>query len=200
MSLSIEKIANFTSTLPSCGSSINMISLRSMTIEQKQKCFEEQYADIFPYVYKYIRFRISSVHDAEDLVSHIFLNAYEKLGQFDPEKGTLRQWISGVMKHKILDYWRQQQIVLDIQETDGVDMHTIGANQRDVDSSILFRRILDSLPKNLRFLLILHYVDGLNHKEIAEITGKNHAAIRKIFSRLHIQLEQQLLPYKQELL
>lgn len=63
----------------------------TMTTKAKQKEFERQYHKLFQYAYRYMSFRIPNAHDCEDMVSDLFLQAYERIDQYDPEKGTLKQ-------------------------------------------------------------------------------------------------------------
>ncbi|TNJ56720.1 sigma-70 family RNA polymerase sigma factor [Paenibacillus hemerocallicola] len=46
--------------------------------------------------------------DVEECVSDIFLTAWEKVGEFDPGKGTLRVWLHIIAKYKALDYRRKR--------------------------------------------------------------------------------------------
>lgn len=169
-----------------------------MKITEKRKYFEEQYNELFPYIYKYVTYRIESIHDAEDLVSHIFLVAYEKIHQYNPKKGSLRQWITGVMKYTLFNYWRDKKIVVNLEEIDEYTFEQYKKNNNSIDSKIFWENISTVLPKNHFTILLLHYVDGFTHKEIAKITKKNHAAIRKTFSRIHMYLGKELMEYKKD--
>ena len=39
------------------------------------------------------------------------------------------------------------------------------------------------LPEPLRVVIVMHDYQGLGHDEIAAVTGVNHAAVRKRYSR-----------------
>lgn len=167
-----------------------------MTIQQKQQLFQEQYHDLFSHVYTYIAFRVGHFATVEDLVSEICVRAYEHLYEFDPVRGTLRQWISGIMKYALIDYFRSRRETLEFSEEQLLLLPTVANLEQRLDHTMAYEYILDQLTPTLRFLLMLHYVDGWNYKEIAQLTGKSHASIRQTFSRLHAHLEKILLPHK----
>ena len=63
----------------------------------------EKYSD---YLYRFARFRLHDPTAAEDMVQDTFLAALHSKGNF---KGTSSEktWITGIIKHKILDYYRK---------------------------------------------------------------------------------------------
>lgn len=164
-----------------------------MTLTEKQLQFEQQYAELFSYVYRYVYYRIPHAQDAEDIVSDIFLQSYKELRQFDEERGGLKQWMTGIMKRKMIDFWRKRKIVFELDETmllfDVVDAESTAET---IDHRLLLERVMEQLSPQLKALFALRYVDGLTYEEISELVSKKPEAIRKLFSRLHQKLRLQL--------
>lgn len=163
-----------------------------MTLEEKQHQFQQQYTELFRYVYRYVLYRIPNVHDAEDVVSEIFFQTYKELRQFNEERGSLKQWITGVMKRKMIDFWRKRKIVLELDETlmliDAVDPQGIAAN---LDHQMAFERVMRHLSPQMKSLFAMRYIDGLTYEEISEMIDKRPEAVRKLFSRMHQKLRLQ---------
>jgi RNA polymerase sigma-70 factor (ECF subfamily) len=165
-----------------------------MTTDQKRAAFETAYEELFSYVYRYIRWRLTDRDDTADLVSGIFLSAWQHIDQFDPDRGNLRQWVTGIARNELAQYWRSHRIQLSIDELSDSMLGSIeylitDINIKKLDEQALVTALLDGLPPDIRRLVILHYVDGLNYEMIATIIDKKPATVRKLFSRLHASLQ-----------
>lgn len=156
--------------------------------------FEHYYHQHFDYVYRYICLRLAEDRiSAQDITSQTFYTAFKYRHRYDPKKGSWRQWITGIAKNRLLDHWQKENLTLSLQEVGEAEqlIESHGISQQKLDHKLLFDSILQSLPGQLRRLLILRYVDDLTYDQIAEITGKKPAAVRQIFSRLHKRLRAQ---------
>jgi RNA polymerase sigma-70 factor (ECF subfamily) len=167
-----------------------------MDQHQKQAQFQKEYPILIDTVYRYVLYRVPYRADCEDIVSETFLTAYRNLKQYAADKGTLEQWLKGVAKREIVRYWRSYKLTIDIEDTmlllEAVDLET---QPEQLDRKLLFERMMQSLPEEMRSILALHYIDGLTYEEIAELTDKKPATIRQFFSRLHRNLRQQFKHY-----
>lgn len=164
-----------------------------MTTEQKRRAFDDQYVELFDYVYRYVRYRLNHDQDTEDVVSVIFLSAVQSLETWDAEQGSLRQWMTGITKNHLAQYWRSHKIHISIDECSDSVLAAIAAaseiiDTEQIDQQALVTAVLDSLTPTMRRLVIMHYVDELTYKEIARVIDKKPAAVRKLFSRLHAGL------------
>lgn len=159
-----------------------------MTDSEKRHHFEEEYSANFDAIYRFVRFRIPHHEEAEDRVSAIFMKAFEKIQEFNPERGTLIQWLMGIAKHAVVDYWRSRRITLDLDETLLLMKASKHTASDAIDESLLFEKIMGALPAEARALFALRYIDDLTYEEIAKLTHKSPEAISKWFSRLHKRL------------
>ena len=55
----------------------------------------------------YIRARIRSSAEAEDLHSEVFEKVLKKIGEFDPSKASLNTWIFTITRNTVIDYFRK---------------------------------------------------------------------------------------------
>ena len=151
--------------------------------------FSSIYNELFDYIYGYLFIRVKDQQIAEDLTSKVFLTAFEKRHQHQEEKGSWKQWLTGIAKNNLLNYWRSEKVSFPLEELENAEVilkssEEIGTLHQKID----FEKLMDSLPENIRRLLILRYIDDFTYEDIAGITNKTPAAIRKVFSRLHKQL------------
>lgn len=150
--------------------------------------FASEYPHLFALVYRYVRFRIGSKEEAEDVVSAVVTQAYARLDQFAEARGNLSQWVCGIARHAVQDHWRRRrpEVALDhLEETlpslvERADVRT--------DHVLQVERLLAGLPRETKLLLVMRYEDDMTYEEIAESVGREPAAVRKFFSRLHEKL------------
>jgi RNA polymerase sigma-70 factor, ECF subfamily len=113
--------------------------------------------------------------DAEDLLQDIFLAAHRKLDSFRGE-AALGTWLYRLATNQILDYVRSRAGRAG-QITDGLEDATVlpdAAEHRLGDRAIGridLERALAQLPEGCRAAFVLHDVEGLEHREVAEVLG-----------------------------
>ena len=161
-----------------------------MTLRAKQEQFAEEYSELFDFIYRYIYRRLFDRDEADDLVSETFLKAYRELERFDPERGALRAWLTGIAKHELLSHWRRKRPTVSLEFEECLVDPSTGKSFTDaLDDRLLAEKMYAQLPAESKSLVALRYVDGLTYEEIAEVTGKEPSAMRQFFSRLHRALK-----------
>lgn len=153
--------------------------------------FSQRYSELYDYVYRYLYLRVNDRELAQDLTSKTFLTAFEIKANYDSEKGTWIQWITGISKNCLLNHWRSHKTFLPLEEVilKEEDLALHHSSQNTLGQDFELKKIMDSVSPDIRALLMLRYVDDLTYEDIAEILNKTPAAVRKIFSRLHKQLK-----------
>jgi RNA polymerase sigma-70 factor (ECF subfamily) len=68
----------------------------------------EYFQQHYPRIYNYLRYRVNSVEDAEDLIGTIFERAFKKREQFDPVKGTFSAWLFRIAHNELVSHYRKQ--------------------------------------------------------------------------------------------
>lgn len=67
--------------------------------------FDQQVADLQPYLLKFARLQLRNAHWAEDVVSETVLAALGKPQSFG-NRSQLKTWLVGILKHKVIDALR----------------------------------------------------------------------------------------------
>jgi RNA polymerase sigma-70 factor (ECF subfamily) len=118
---------------------------------------------------------VGNTADAEDLLQEIFLSAHRKLDGFRGESA-LGTWLYRLATNHCLDYLRSRaartsQMTGTIDD-DGTlaDLSSRGLADRTVTKMDL-ERALTQLPEGCRAAFVLHDVEGLEHREVAEVLG-----------------------------
>ena len=154
----------------------------------------QYYSDSFDYVYRYVFIRVANRELTQDLVSKIFLNAFENQNKYDSEKGSWKQWITGIAKNVLLNHWRSNRKFLSLEEVelDQINFENYHHDKNKWSLELQFQSLMEAVPESVKNLLIWRYVDDLTYEAIAEILNKTPAAVRKTYSRLHKTLKEKI--------
>lgn len=137
--------------------------------------FEELYRAHAGRIYGLAYRMLGNPADAEDQLQEIFLSAHRKLETFRGE-AALGTWLYRLAMNQLLDYVRSRA-ARSGQLTDGLEDASVladGMGHRLADRAIDridIERAIAELPEGCRAAFVLHDVEGLEHKEIAQVLG-----------------------------
>ena len=137
--------------------------------------FEEIYRVHSPRLFALIHRMVGNPADAEDLLQEVFLAAHRKLDGFRGESA-LGTWLYRLATNHCLDYLRSRAAKTG-QVTDAMDDEPMLADPGSraiVESTVVkmdLERALAQLPSGCRAAFLLHDVEGLEHREVAETLG-----------------------------
>lgn len=137
--------------------------------------FEELYRAHAGRLYSLAWRMVGNPSDAEDLLQEIFLSAHRKLDSFRGE-AALGTWLYRLAMNQVLDYLRSRAARAG-QLTDGFDDATLveDAMGHHLDAAAIDRidleRAIGQLPEGCRAAFVLHDVEGLEHREVADVLG-----------------------------
>jgi RNA polymerase sigma-70 factor, ECF subfamily len=150
--------------------------------------FGTLYARYYLRVYRYLRLRVTSDDDAGDLTQQVFLKALDALPQYRERGLPFAAWLFRIARNAAIDAHRQRRPMLDI---DLLPEPIVARDDADPESNALRREQLDRLRELLarldhdkRELLALRFAAGLTSREIAALTGRREAAVKRQLSRL----------------
>lgn len=134
--------------------------------------FEALFRDVGPRLRSFVRVYAGRQADADDIVQETFLEIWRRREGYDPEKGSLRQYIYGIARKRVAQKRRESKPSAD--RADGA--HSIAQSEpraggTDGDVSAAVRDGLMHLQADERGLLWLREVEGYSYGELAEILG-----------------------------
>ncbi|MCA1559023.1 MAG: RNA polymerase sigma factor [Acidobacteria bacterium] len=118
---------------------------------------------------------LGNTADAEDLLQDIFLAAHRKLDSFRGDSA-LGTWLYRLATNQCLDYLRSRtarsnQLTGALDDEPGLaDASSRGLGERVVTRMDLERAVAQ-LPEGCRAAFVLHDVEGLEHREVADVLG-----------------------------
>ena len=159
-----------------------------------QEGFTRLYQAVAPSLYRTALYTLGNSHDAEDVVSETFIEAYRGLGGLrDPQ--AFVPWIYRILSarcnRKIREYVRARN-ELDIDE-----LLQTPSDQSELAQEVLQRtdliRALQSISEEERQIVILSVVEGYTAKEIAAIVdspqGTVSSKLFRAFKKMRKYLE-----------
>ena len=148
------------------------VTVSSSTAPADAQAFEEMYRQQAPRIYSLACRMAGSPEDGEDLLQEIFLQAYRKMSTFKGDSA-LATWLYRLALNHCLDYVRSRQAKMS-KLTESLDAQTATEPTARRDTPIAridLDRALERLPDGCREAFVLHDVEGLDHKEVAERLG-----------------------------
>ncbi len=137
-------------------------------------------------MYQLVRILTSGDADAEDLVQDTFVRAYRAVGQFRGDS-TFRTWLHRIAVNVVRTHAARRSSRSDRRplryaqgaspDTDCGEPSKIAcvASDEDLENDVVRRRMIDQalaqLPPDVRLLITLRDVQGLEYREISLITG-----------------------------
>jgi RNA polymerase sigma-70 factor (ECF subfamily) len=148
-------------------------------------------------VYNYTYYRTGNHHDAEDLTTQTFIQAYRHFERAQRESNgrPLRPWLIRIAHNLAANYYRDRSrkptAVLE-------DAATIG-ERHDTEDLVEQReevgRVLEgvrSLPDDRREALIMRFALGMDNQEISRALGRSEGATKVLIHRAIRQLEEEI--------
>ena len=135
---------------------------------------EKIYRDYHGKVCGYIRSKISSAQDAEDMAADVFVKVFEKLDSFDESKASLSTWIYTITRNTMTDYFRTRKVFAEIPETVVADT-SVEDDVCNVEMLEILARALETLDERERDIIILRFYLGKTLKEITAQMGISYA-------------------------
>jgi RNA polymerase sigma factor (sigma-70 family) len=159
-----------------------------------KKTDEDWFADVYDSyadrIYSFIYYKTYHRETAEDLTSHTFLKAYEKISRFDPARGTISAWLYQIARNLVIDHYRTKRRTVSVHDI--WDLASSDNVEIDVENKVRMEQIhsvLKDLPVEQRDVIIMRVWQELPYKEIALITGKSEASLKMMYCRTIARLK-----------
>lgn len=135
-------------------------------------------------IYDFIYYKTHHKETAEDLVSETFFRALDRIGTFDPGRGTFQAWLYQIARNQVIDHYRRQRPTADIE--DAWDLGSGEDVARDTGMRLeleAVREAMRSLKPAEREIITLRLWQEMGYDEIAAALGKSEEAAKMAYSR-----------------
>ena len=165
------------------------------------------------YLFRYAITRLRNEAAAEDMVQETLLSAIQSMSSYGG-KSTERTWLTGILKHKIIDHYRKNSRLVQVTDEDtdlsGLDGFFERPDQWDGHWVIAMRpvdpeqspeevlernefwevmnRCMSAMPERVASIFSLREIDGLTSEEICEVMSLSPSNFWVIMHRARMQL------------
>ena len=159
-----------------------MIIYQQKSPELAFEAFRELYRRFSQNVYSFLIKKLENEADAEDVMQKVFFKVHESKHLYN-NKYLFEQWLFVIARTSVLDHFRASKRY-NVRVTNAITGSPESINS-DMD---LLNSCVDHLDENQKELLKMKYIDELSYEEIAAVLNKSTGSLRKMVSRLVINL------------
>jgi RNA polymerase sigma-70 factor (ECF subfamily) len=136
-------------------------------------------------VFRHLRYRLSSIDEAEDLTQQVFLQAFQSIGRYRRTGSPFIAWLLTIAHNLIVDRHRarRESVPLEIDVIDhdrGVDPEWYAQARLDQD---VVRKALKRLKPEQQLVISMRFLEHIDYTDIAAAMGKTEGNVRVIQHR-----------------
>jgi RNA polymerase sigma-70 factor (ECF subfamily) len=161
--------------------------LVARAIEGDADAYGELYLRHIDAIYRYVYFKVGDVAQAEDLTEEVFVKAWEALPKYRVGKSPFTSWLYRIAHNLTVDFFRRDQAAELLTESTSNHFRESESSPEQIAADnqaiqALVEAVMRLDPEEQQVLL-LRFVEGLSHKQVAETIGKSDGASRVIQHR-----------------
>ncbi len=162
--------------------------LVARSIAGDPRAFGRLYDEYADRVFAFVRGRVGSTEDAEDLTASVFLKAWEAIGGYDDRGLPFGAWLFRIARNAVIDSYRRSARAPQLSSADeAVEMPDENAVVEDEVFVRLdlekIREAMESLTEEQRSVLMLRFIWSLDLQESAQALGKTEGAVKALQHR-----------------
>jgi RNA polymerase sigma-70 factor (ECF subfamily) len=159
-----------------------------------RRSFEELALRYRRRLFVYLRPRLGSDQDAEDMVQETFLKLFRNIGSYDPAF-RFSTWLYTSANRLAIDSFRKSAVARDrvVAENGGVLPDPAAGGESEAGASGLWDKAR-TLGANRFRVLWLRYGEDMTIEEIAAVLGRTRLAVRVLLHRARTSLVERLGP------
>jgi RNA polymerase sigma-70 factor (ECF subfamily) len=157
---------------------------RLMGAASEELNWDALYADHAPRVYNYLRFRLGSDRDIEDLTSRTFEKAWRARARYRRDLAGFSTWLFTIARNVAVDHLRARREHLPLEAAANLvaDRSPETDAERHSDLARL-AKLTARLSERERELIALKYGAAVNNRLIASVTGLSESNVGTILHR-----------------
>lgn len=169
------------------------------SVPSENVAFVELFQQYYSRVYNYLRYRVNTPEDAEDLISVVFEKAYTHQAKFDPAKGAFSTWLFQIAHNTLANFYRTRKR-RSAWEAGGELPGDLVTPEASPESQVIQKETISELLQGLEQLkerdqevISLKFAGRLSNKEIGQIMDLKEKTVSVVLLRAMRRLQQQVV-------
>jgi RNA polymerase sigma-70 factor (ECF subfamily) len=177
-------------------SSRHEVTLVKRAVAGDADAFGELYLLHLDAIYRYVYYRVGDANDAEDLTEQVFLKAWKSLSRYKRRGNPFTSWLYRIAHNAVVDHYRRQKPTVSMPSSEKVDRESKQPTPLEqvieAEEAAALATAVTQLSEEQQQVIILRFVEGLKHTEVARIINRREGACRMIQHRALTALNQLL--------
>lgn len=162
--------------------------VRDFLDSQSEAAFRRLYREKTPHLYQMaLRLTAFNEFEADELVQKMWITAIKKLSGFT-WKSTLKTWLTGILINLNRDELKKEASKKKVTDSLSVQARVSSTSISGYD----LEKALSNIPLGYRKVIILHDIEGYQHKEIAALLNINEGTSKSQLFQARKALRQKL--------
>lgn len=141
----------------------------------------------------FLRSRVPSDSDADDLLQDVFVRVYENIGSLR-QAGRVESWVYQIARNAVTDFYRRRTLPTADTVEDAIDLKVGGTDAGNQNRAVgaWLSLMIDLLPPTLREAVRMYEIDRLSQAEISDRLGISLSGVKSRVQRGRLKLEELL--------
>ena len=140
---------------------------------------------------------VGDYEDAKDITQNVFVKIYQNLKRFDTKR-KFSTWLYRIAMNASIDFLRKyrRHKIDHLDDLIGQLSNAKGNTEKVFNDTLIrwsVKDVLDSLSAKQKAVFVLRDLEGLDIKEVAQITGMPQATVRWYLHRARAKLKAELI-------
>ena len=145
-------------------------------------------------VYRHVYYRVGDRADAEDLTQQVFLQAWRAIGRYRRTGAPFLAWLFVIAQNAVAGFYRGRKDVAPLDAEPGVQDRWTDPELAALDGHdrAVVRRAILGLKPDQQQVVLMRFVEGLDHAAVAAALGTSAGNVRVIQHRALRELRRML--------
>ena len=167
----------------------NLTNLANNAVTSR-KHMDRLFESIYPMVWHFMRIRVNSIEDAEDLTQNACIKIVKSLDKFKSEKGSFSTWMYRIIKNLLIDFFRKKTLKfeeIDFNLLEGTDSPVQKILKKEAEEKL--KKVFENLTGRQKEILEMKYFFNMKNKEISKILDIKEKTVSSIITRAFERLK-----------